>query len=78
MSATFQLAGQKFMALNGGPQFEFTEAFSFYVSCATQSEINYFWAKLSAGGKKSKCGWVKDKFGVSRVADYSAGFWESC
>ena len=65
MSATFKLAGQKFIALNGGPQFKFTEAISFFVSCATQKEIDYFWAKLSAGGEKSRCGWLKDKFGVS-------------
>ncbi|MDB6019151.1 MAG: hypothetical protein JWR19_3640 [Pedosphaera sp.] len=65
MSATFQLDGVKFMALNGGPQFKFTEAISFFVSCGTQKEIDYFWEKLSAGGKKSKCGWLKDKFGVS-------------
>ena len=65
MSATFQLEGVKFMALNGGPQFKFTEAISFFVSCGTQKEIDYFWEKLSAGGEKSKCGWLKDKFGVS-------------
>ncbi len=65
MSATFHLNGVKFMALNGGPQFKFTEAISFFVSCGTQKEIDYFWEKLSAGGKKSKCGWLKDKFGVS-------------
>src|SRR5580765_3033182 len=65
MSATFELAGQKFMALNGGPQFKFTEAISFFVSCATQKEIDYFWQKLSAGGEKSRCGWLKDKFGVA-------------
>jgi predicted 3-demethylubiquinone-9 3-methyltransferase (glyoxalase superfamily) len=65
MSAIFELAGQKFIALNGGPQFKFTEAISFFVSCETQKEIDYFWGKLSAGGKKSSCGWLKDKFGVS-------------
>jgi predicted 3-demethylubiquinone-9 3-methyltransferase (glyoxalase superfamily) len=65
MSATFQLAGQKFIALNGGPQFKFTEAISFFVSCETQKEIDYFWEKLSAGGEKGRCGWLKDKFGVS-------------
>jgi predicted 3-demethylubiquinone-9 3-methyltransferase (glyoxalase superfamily) len=65
MSATFQLEGQKFMALNGGPQFKFNEAISFFVSCRTQKEIDYFWTKLSAGGKPGKCGWLKDKFGVS-------------
>ncbi len=65
MSAIFELAGQKFFALNGGPQFKFTEAISFFVSCDTQKEIDYFWEKLSAGGEKSRCGWLKDKFGVS-------------
>ena len=65
MSAIFELAGQKFFALNGGPQFKFTEAISFFASCATQKEIDYFWNKLSAGGQKSRCGWLKDKFGVS-------------
>jgi len=65
MSAIFELAGLKFFALNGGPQFKFTEAISFFVSCETQKEIDYFWEKLSAGGAKSRCGWLKDKFGVS-------------
>ena len=65
MSATFELAGQKFIALNGGPQFKFTEAVSFFVSCDTQKEIDYYWEKLSAGGSPGKCGWLKDKFGVS-------------
>jgi predicted 3-demethylubiquinone-9 3-methyltransferase (glyoxalase superfamily) len=65
MSATFKLAGQRFYALNGGPQFKFTEAISFFVGCETQKEIDYFWEKLSAGGEKSRCGWLKDKFGVS-------------
>jgi predicted 3-demethylubiquinone-9 3-methyltransferase (glyoxalase superfamily) len=64
-SVTFQLDGVKFMALNGGPHFQFTEAISFFVNCGTQKEIDYFWEKLSAGGKKSRCGWLKDKFGVS-------------
>jgi predicted 3-demethylubiquinone-9 3-methyltransferase (glyoxalase superfamily) len=65
MMASFELEGIKFIALNGGPQFKFTEAISFFVSCQTQREIDYFWEKLSAGGKKSRCGWLKDKFGVS-------------
>ena len=65
MSATFRLDGVKFIALNGGPQFKFTEAISFFVSCNTQKEIDYFWQKLSAGGEKSRCGWLKDRFGVS-------------
>jgi predicted 3-demethylubiquinone-9 3-methyltransferase (glyoxalase superfamily) len=65
MSATFQLDGLEFIALNGGPQFTFTEAISFFVRCETQEEIDYFWEKLSAGGEKGRCGWLKDKFGVS-------------
>ena len=65
MMATFELDGQKFIALNGGPQFKFTEAISFFVSCETQKEIDYYWTKLCAGGAKSRCGWLKDKFGVS-------------
>lgn len=65
MSVCFEIAGQKFFALNGGPQFKFTEAISFLVSCKTQKEIDYFWNRLSAGGEKSRCGWLKDKFGVS-------------
>jgi predicted 3-demethylubiquinone-9 3-methyltransferase (glyoxalase superfamily) len=65
MSATFELDGQKFMALNGGPQFKFTEAISFYVNCESQAEIDYFWEKLSQGGGTGQCGWLKDKFGVS-------------
>ena len=58
MSATFELEGLKFIALNGGPQFKFTEAISFFVSCATQAEIDYFWKKLSAGGQVQQCGWL--------------------
>jgi predicted 3-demethylubiquinone-9 3-methyltransferase (glyoxalase superfamily) len=65
MSATFQLDGLEFIALNGGPQFTFTEAISFFVRCETQEEIDYFWEQLSAGGEKGRCGWLKDKFGVS-------------
>jgi predicted 3-demethylubiquinone-9 3-methyltransferase (glyoxalase superfamily) len=65
MSATFQLDGLEFIALNGGPQFTFTEAISFFVRCETQEEIDYFWEKLSAGGEKGRCGWLKDKLGVS-------------
>lgn len=65
MSATFELEGQKFMALNGGPMFTFTEAISFFVTCETQAEVDGFWEKLSAGGQKSRCGWLKDKFGLS-------------
>ncbi len=65
MSASFELEGQKFMALNGGPMFPFTEAVSFYVDCTTQEEVDMFWEKLSEGGVKSRCGWLKDKFGLS-------------
>lgn len=65
MTATFQLHGQEFIALNGGPMFKFTEAISFFVKCETQEEIDEFWEKLSAGGQKSQCGWLKDKFGLS-------------
>lgn len=65
MSATFQLDGQKFIALNGGPQFKFTEAISFFVDCRTQDEVDELWEKLSAGGEPGRCGWLKDKFGVS-------------
>ncbi len=65
MSGTFQLDGQEFMALNGGPQFKFTEAISFFVNCETQEEVDELWEKLSAGGQKSRCGWLKDKYGLS-------------
>jgi predicted 3-demethylubiquinone-9 3-methyltransferase (glyoxalase superfamily) len=65
MTVAFEIEGQKFIALNGGPQFKFTEAVSFVVSCKTQQEIDYFWKKLSAGGKEVQCGWLKDKFGLS-------------
>jgi len=65
MVGTFELDGERFIALNGGPQFKFTEAISFSVDCETQEEIDYFWEKLSEGGQKSQCGWLKDKFGLS-------------
>ena len=65
MSGTFQLEGQEFMALNGGPVFQFTPAISFFVSCQTQAEVDELWEKLSAGGEKGQCGWLKDKFGIS-------------
>ena len=65
MSATFHLDGQKFIALNGGPQFTFTEAISFFVDCRTQDEVDELWEKLSAGGEPGRCGWLKDKFGLS-------------
>src|SRR5208283_3061154 len=65
MTATFQLEGQEFMALNGGPHFKFTEAISLFVNCETQEEVDALWEKLAAGGTKSRCGWLKDKFGLS-------------
>ncbi len=66
MTATFQLEGQEFMVLNGGPAFKFTEAISFFVNCETQEEIDRLWEKLTAdGGEESQCGWLKDKYGLS-------------
>jgi predicted 3-demethylubiquinone-9 3-methyltransferase (glyoxalase superfamily) len=65
MAATFQLAGQQFHSLNGGPQYKFTEAVSLYVNCESQEEVDDLWEKLSKGGQKSRCGWLKDKFGLS-------------
>ena len=65
MSATFQLEGQNFFALNGGPQFSFTPAISFFVNCETQQEVDELWEKLSEGGEKQRCGWLKDKYGLS-------------
>lgn len=65
ISVTFQLDGQQFQALNGGPQFKFTEAISLFVNCETQEEVDELWEKLSAGGEKSRCGWLKDKYGLS-------------
>jgi predicted 3-demethylubiquinone-9 3-methyltransferase (glyoxalase superfamily) len=66
LCGTFQLEGQQFMALNGGPQFKFTEAVSLFVDCQTQAEVDDLWAKLTAGGgAPSQCGWLKDKFGLS-------------
>ena len=65
MSATFQLDGQEFYALNGGPLFSFTPAISFFVNCETQQEVDELWEKLSAGGKKIECGWLTDKFGIT-------------
>ena len=65
MSATFQLDGQPFMALNGGPLFTFSPAISFFVNCETQEEVDELWEKLSEGGEKQRCGWLKDKFGLS-------------
>jgi predicted 3-demethylubiquinone-9 3-methyltransferase (glyoxalase superfamily) len=66
MTVSFQLEGQEFTALNGGPEFNFTEAVSFYVDCETQEEVDVLWSKLTAdGGEESQCGWLKDKFGLS-------------
>ena len=62
---TFQLEGQEFMALNGGPQFKFTEAISLLVSCETQAEVDTLWAKLGAGGQEIECGWLKDRYGLA-------------
>ena len=65
MTVTFQLEGQEFYALNGGPTFKLTPAISFFVDCKTQEEVDALWEKLSEGGKKDRCGWLHDKFGVS-------------
>ena len=65
MTATFKLDGQTFIALNGGPEFGFTEAISFFVDCETQDEVDELWDKLCAGGQPSQCGWLKDKYGLS-------------
>src|SRR5882724_391320 len=66
MTVQFELEGQKFVGLNGGPHFKFTEAVSFVVNCETQEEVDYFWGKLTAdGGAESQCGWLKDKYGLS-------------
>ncbi len=65
-SVTFELEGQEFMALNAGPHYKFNEAVSFFVRCETQEEVDYFWGKLtSAGGEEGRCGWLKDKYGLS-------------
>jgi predicted 3-demethylubiquinone-9 3-methyltransferase (glyoxalase superfamily) len=65
MTGTFQINGQDFYALNGGPKYKFTPAISFFVNCETQPEVDELWDKLSAGGRKDKCGWLTDKFGLS-------------
>ena len=65
MTGTFQLDGQEFMALNGGPHFKFTEAISLFVNCETQEEVDELWEKLSEGGEEGQCGWLKDKYGLS-------------
>jgi predicted 3-demethylubiquinone-9 3-methyltransferase (glyoxalase superfamily) len=65
MYTTFQLDGEEFMALNGGPEFTFSSAISFFVKCETQAEVDCFWEKLSTGGEEEQCGWLKDKYGVT-------------
>ncbi|MFZ0848555.1 MAG: VOC family protein [Hyphomicrobiaceae bacterium] len=65
MVGSFELEGQQFTALNGGPRFKFTEAISLVINCETQEEVDYFWEKLGAGGQLQQCGWLKDKFGLS-------------
>ena len=65
MTVEFELDGERFVGLNGGPNFKFTEAVSFVVNCASQEEVDHFWEKLSEGGKESQCGWLKDKYGLS-------------
>lgn len=65
LNGTFELAGQRFFAIDGGPAFKFTEAISLYVDCADQEEVDYFWGKLSAVPESEQCGWLKDKFGLS-------------
>ena len=64
-TVSFELDGQEFTALNGGPNFKFTEAISFFVSCETQAEVDELWEKLTAGGEEIQCGWLKDKYGLS-------------
>jgi predicted 3-demethylubiquinone-9 3-methyltransferase (glyoxalase superfamily) len=65
MTVEFKIEGQQFIALNGGPIFQFNESISFVVNCRTQAEVDYYWKKLTAGGKPVQCGWLKDKFGIS-------------
>jgi predicted 3-demethylubiquinone-9 3-methyltransferase (glyoxalase superfamily) len=65
MTVEFELEGQRFVGLNGGPNFKFTEAISFVVNCTSQEEVDHFWAKLSEGGQEVQCGWLKDKYGLS-------------
>jgi predicted 3-demethylubiquinone-9 3-methyltransferase (glyoxalase superfamily) len=65
MTVTFEIEGQEFLGLNGGPEFSFTEAISFVVNCETQEEVDGYWEKLTAGGEPRPCGWLKDKFGIS-------------
>ncbi|HEV2813597.1 MAG TPA: VOC family protein [Solirubrobacteraceae bacterium] len=65
MTVTFELDGQKFVALNGGPQFKFTEAVSFQIDCTSQEEVDEYWSRLGEGGDESQCGWLKDRYGLS-------------
>src|SRR5512145_228286 len=65
MAVEFEIEGQKFVGLNGGPQFKFTEAVSFQIHCKSQEEVDYYWSRLTDGGKEVACGWLKDKFGLS-------------
>jgi predicted 3-demethylubiquinone-9 3-methyltransferase (glyoxalase superfamily) len=65
LTAVFELAGQKLMAIDGGPEFKFTEAISLFVDCDSQGEVDFFWDKLGEGGKPIQCGWLKDKYGLS-------------
>jgi predicted 3-demethylubiquinone-9 3-methyltransferase (glyoxalase superfamily) len=65
LSVSFELEGQEFIALNGGPSFSFTPAVSFFIACKTQQEVDEYWEKLSAGGAKNRCGWLTDKYGLS-------------
>jgi len=65
LTMTFQINGQEFMALNGGPEYKFTPAMSLFVNCEDQEEVDYFWEKLSEGGEKGQCGWLTDKYGIS-------------
>ncbi len=76
MTATFQLDGQEFFALNGGPQFTFSPAISFFVNCETQREVDELWEKLSEGGEKQRCGWLKDQYG--RHGKSFPLFWARC
>jgi predicted 3-demethylubiquinone-9 3-methyltransferase (glyoxalase superfamily) len=76
LTATFRMAGQTFIALNGGPLFKFTEAVSFSIDCETQEEVDYYWNKLTDGGEESMCGWLRDKFGLSwQVVPTELGSW---
>jgi predicted 3-demethylubiquinone-9 3-methyltransferase (glyoxalase superfamily) len=76
LSIIFELDGQRFMALNGGPVFHFNEAVSFFVRCDSQEEVDYYWEKLTAGGSESRCGWLKDRFGVSwQIVPARLGEW---